>query len=159
MCVTWLTERAAERRKVSLTNICICGHTPTSKQTSVSKSHKFPHISSSVWGTLTHSLTPYISGRQVSTIFYECVHTLHWSFEGSNMKGCLRERRKCSKQITKDIFLLFPTLYFHLLSQSLFISFPFLISSYFSFVLLSPYTHKSIQEKHLHSEKDIMKIS
>ena len=50
-------EQRREMREVNLTKICICGHTPTPKQTSVSKSHKYPHISSSVWGTLSHTLS------------------------------------------------------------------------------------------------------
>ena len=43
-------ERKRERvmRIVNLTKNCICGHTPTPKQTSVSKLHKSPHFSSSV---------------------------------------------------------------------------------------------------------------
>ena len=95
----WVRENEREQRRemswVNLTHFCICGHTPTPKQTSVSKSHKSPHISSSVWGTLTHSLTTYIFGCQVRFTLDERVHTLHWSFIGSVVKGCLRERRKC----------------------------------------------------------------
>ena len=124
-------------RKLNLTPSCICGHTPTPKQTTVSKSHKSPHISSSVWGTLTHSLTPYIFGWHISAMLYECAHTLHWSFIGSPVKGCLRERRKCSKQKKwKNAFshsLLSLSLSLSLLS----ITFPFSLSlfTFFTFLL------------------------
>ena len=82
-------------RKVNLTHFFICSHTPTPKQISISKSHKSPHISSSVWGTLTLSLIPYIFCCHVSTFLKECIHALHRPNAGSIVKGCLRERRKC----------------------------------------------------------------
>ena len=127
-------EQRREMREVNLTKVFRCGYTPTPKQTSVSKSHKSPHISSSVWGTFTHSLTPYIFSWHVSSMFDECLHTFHWSRVGSFLKGCLRGRRKCLKQMKmKEFFLLFPSLS---LSLSLINYFPILSLHFLHFSAL-----------------------
>ena len=75
----------------------------------------------------THSHSLHFWQTSQHHILWVCSHSplILWrqQYEGVSENG-----KKKMFKANNDFFLLFPTLYFHLLSQSLFISFPFLVS-------------------------------
>ena len=87
-------------KKILHISACAATHPHPNKHTSAN--HSKPHTSLLLREALSHFLTPHIFGCHVTTMLKKCIHTLHRPTAGSNVKGCLRERRK---NLTNEILL------------------------------------------------------
>ena len=154
-------EQRREMRKVNLTVHWICGHTPTPKQTSVSKSHKSP-ASLLLYEAITHthSLLTSLADTSAPCLMSMFTHSTDPSL-AALWRGVWGKEENVQNKKNERILSPIP---FSLSLSLLSITFPFSLSlsslsSLFWFGPLSQYTRRSSMKEALTNWKSLSDIT